>query len=217
VYSKSKYPVYNLPFTFNQAGDSFNERFLWKCSPAKENEQTALDIHYVGAIRKSVLDEHSFLCLDTKERTNVSAEGAVPHSSIKLLSGRKIRAGEKTAENFLAELGQIIYGAFSKSRGDEYLFCRPFIIVLLNDAASRRGGLNTPFRNFLNAIFSQAILSLCRPTPYAGMKRACDRSAGRSLTVALEPCEVFPAMARKPSEGHSHIIHTFCLRKQPVR
>ena len=51
----------------------------------------------------------------------------------------QIKAREEMAENFFAELKQIKYVSFPQSRGDEYLFLYP------------------PPRNFLNAIFSQAI------------------------------------------------------------
>lgn len=67
------------------------------------------------------------------------------------------------AENFSAEftptsagLKQIKCVSLSNSRGDKYLFCRSFIIVKIDDAASRKAGLNAPLRNFSNAIFSHA-------------------------------------------------------------
>ncbi len=66
-------------------------------------------------------EERSFSCLDTRERTK-----------------EKVKAGEKMAENFSAELKRIKYVSSLRHTGDEYSF------------------LNAPLRNFLNAIFSQA-------------------------------------------------------------
>ncbi len=58
----------------------------------------------------------------------------------------KIKAGEKMAKNFFAALKRIRYASDLRLTGDKYSF------------------LNAPLRNFLNAIFSQAILKHTQAT-----------------------------------------------------
>ena len=113
---------------------------------AKENGRVSLSIYSNRIGSNSAFEERSFSCLDTRERTK-----------------EKVKAGEKTAKNFFAELKRmppcrryratrcgipqypflilmtgIKFVISSKHTGDEYSF------------------LNAPLRNFLNAIFSQA-------------------------------------------------------------
>ena len=87
-----------------------------------------MNIRVSGGISLSCLldfpsSERSFSCLNTRERTK-----------------EKVKAGEKMAENFFAELKQMKYVSLPKCRRDEYLF------------------FNAPPRNFFNAIFSHAVL-----------------------------------------------------------
>jgi len=71
----------------------------------------------------------------------------------------KIKAGGKTAKNFFAELKQIKYVIFLKSTGHDYLF---------SDA---------PLRNFLNAVFPQAVFPSCSLTLCTGMPSGCGHAA----------------------------------------
>ena len=109
-----------------------------------------------GSGCKPSFERRSFFWLDPKERTK-----------------EKIKAGEEMAKNFSAPLKQIKRPTFLRKSGDKYLFCRPFIIVLSNDAASRKAGLYASLRNFLNAISSHAALSHVDllPQPNMGFSR----------------------------------------------
>ncbi len=94
---------------------------LFSLGRARENGQTTSNIHFQRYSSQSTYLQRSFFCLDTKERTK-----------------EKIKAGEKTAKNFFAELKRIKCVLSSKRTGGEYSF------------------LNTPLCNFLDAVFSQA-------------------------------------------------------------
>ncbi len=63
------------------AGRSLSVQFLFE--RPKENEQPPLSIYSPSVGRNCSSIECPFLCLDAKERTKVSAEGAITHSCIK--------------------------------------------------------------------------------------------------------------------------------------
>ena len=97
---------------------------------AKENEQLSSNVRSTKTICKSSFEKSSFSCLNTRERTK-----------------EKVKAREKMAKNFSAELKQIKHITFPENKGEEYLF------------------FHAPLRNFLDAIFSQAVFVSCQTIP----------------------------------------------------
>ena len=81
------------------------------------------------------------ICKSSLEKRSFS------HLDIRERTKEKVKAGEKTAKKFLTELKQIKYIGFPRRGRDEYLF------------------FYAPLRNFLNAIFSQAIFVSCQTIP----------------------------------------------------
>ncbi len=120
-----------------------------------------------GSSCKPSFEQCSFFWLDPKERTK-----------------EKIKAGEEMAKNFFAPLKQIKRPTFLRKSGDKYLFCRPFILVLSNDAASRKAGLYASLRNFLNAISSHATLSHVNLPPQPNMGFSDGNSAALNSVPA---------------------------------
>ncbi len=114
----------------------------------KRNERNMVNEFVDSAGIKMDSEGRSFLCLDTKERTK-----------------GKIKAGEKTAVNFLAERKQIKHAGSPEFGGDEYLF--PGVRL----------------ENCLYAAFSQANVADASQPSMAGVNLIATASAFMNISI----------------------------------